>query len=147
VVVTQKKPGSTEELRFPIDKIFVTGTLFTQFKDRLYLFTNTSSSRKFPVSRSVSSSPHLARGSLRPISQLFSNMVFAISMASSSKGTEKTKETLTEMIITHSGHVVEDGLDEIFEIAEDVEGDLVLKSEFSSTTFCAVIADEYSRKV
>lgn len=147
IVVTQKKAGATEELRFPIDKVFVTGTLFTQFKDRLYLFTNTSSSRKFPGSRNVSSSPHLSRGPLRPISQLFSNMVFAISMGSSSKGTEKAKETLTETIIAHGGHVSEDGLDEIFEVAEDVEGDLVLKSEFSSTTFCAVIADEYSRKV
>jgi hypothetical protein len=147
VVVTQKKAGSAEELRFPIDKIFITGKLFTQFKNRLYLFTNKSSSRKHPVSRNVSSSPHLGRGSLRPISQLFSNMVFAISMASSSKATEKTKETLTDTIIAHNGHVVEEGLDEMFEIAEDVEGDLVLKSEFSSTTFCAVIADVYSRKV
>ena len=122
--------------------------MFTQFKDRLYLYTNTSSSRsKLSISRNVSSSPNVARGSMRPISQLFSNMVFAISMASSSKGTEKIKETLTETIIAHSGHVVEEGLDEIFEIAEDVEGDLVLKSEFSSSTFCAVIADEYSRKV
>jgi hypothetical protein len=66
-------------------------------------------------------------------------MIFAISV-------NKDRETLTKAVITHNGYVVEDGLDEIFHNSDDVEGDLVIRDEWAESTFCAVIADGYSRK-
>lgn len=147
VVVTQKKAGSTEELCFPIDKIFLTGALFAQFNDRRYLLTRLGT--EYPVglaSRQVSSSPNIIRAPSGPASLLFQNMVFGISLTDTNKSNSTTKGNLTKIIKAHGGHVVDVGLQEIFHVAEDVGGDLILKPEFSSTKFCAVIADAYSRK-
>jgi len=154
VYVTPKKGGPTEEIRVPLDKVFVTGQLFAQFKER-YLFTTTSTSTtiartKYPglVSRQVSSSPRIVRGSIRPTTSLFQNMVFAISLVQPPKSASaaKSKETLMQTIVANSGCVVDDGLQEIFHHPGDVEGKLVLQPDFVDTTFCAVIADGYSRK-
>ena len=150
VYVTPKNGRSTEQIQVPIDKVYVTGQLFAQFEER-YLFTNTSSSRtKYSglISRQVSSSPHLVRGPIRPSSPLFQNMVFAISLTQPPKSSSAatSKETFTQLIITNSGYVADEGLHDIFLLPDDVDGALILKPEFADTTFCAVIADGHSRK-
>ena len=66
-------------------------------------------------------------------------MIFAISV-------NKDRETLTKAVLMHNGHVVEDGLHEIFHTPDDVDGELVACDEWAQSTFCAVIADGYSRK-
>jgi hypothetical protein len=76
-------------------------------------------------------------------------MVFAISLVQPRKSTSAapSKETLTQTIVANCGYVVDDdGLQEIFHPPGDVEGELVLQPDFVDTTFCAVIADGYSRK-
>ena len=144
VYVTPKK--GTDEIRVPIAKVFVTGQLFAQFKEP-YLFTSTSRT-KYPglISRQVSSSPRIVRGAK---TSLFQNMVFAISLVQPRKSTSAatSKETLTQTIVANCGYVVDEGgLQEIFHGPEDVEGQLVLQPDFADTTFCAVIADGYSRR-
>jgi DNA repair protein Crb2 Tudor domain/BRCA1 C Terminus (BRCT) domain len=144
VVVVPKSGASREELRLPMDKVYVTGKLFTQFEeDRRYLCTTTTSRNRFPGgSRHVSSSPSVTRGP-RLLSTLFENMVFAIS-GRSSGGNPKT--TLSEVIAAHGGRVMEEGLHDILNFNEG-EGELALRPGFEDTTFCAVLADEYSRRV
>jgi hypothetical protein len=146
VIVTKKARGSTEELRVPIDQIYVTGILFAQFQQRRYLFTKDplSRSRYVPMtlSRQVSSSPRVARPA-RIIGTIFQNMVFAMTVLGQD-GQQRDK--LTKAIRTHSGHVVDAGFEELFQPPEDVDGDLVLYPQWEATTFCAVIADGYSRK-
>jgi len=135
---------SKEELRLPMDKVYLTGKLFAQFgDDRRYLFTTTTSRNRFHAgSRNVSSSPSVTRGP-RLQSTLFENMVFAISGRSSGAN---PKNTLSEMIAAHGGRVVEDGLHDLLNLNEN-EGELTLRASFAETTFCAVLADEYSRRV
>ena len=80
-------------------------------------------------------------------------MVFAISPSPSKRESKKeeeekeeVKQALTATIKLHSGNVVENGFHEMFFPPMDVDGDLVLHSEWYTTTFCAVIADGYTRK-
>ena len=153
VVVPKSGGGSKEELRLPMDKVYLTGKLFAQLgEDRRYLFTVISRHRVHNAlagggSRHVSSSPGVTRGGTRALSSLFENMVFAISGGSSSSRTRgNPKESLSEMIAAHGGRVVEDGLHDLFDPIGEVD-DLALKPEFAGTTFCAVLADEYSRRV
>lgn len=143
VVVTKK--SSSDEIRTGMDTIFLTGLLFAQLNDRRYLFTNESGLSKYltPASRQVSSSPNVTRTG-RPHSRLFQNMVFAVSLDSSR---EEERTTFVQSILSNSGRVLVDGLHQMFQPPQDVEGDLVLESEWSQMTFCAVIASEYSRKV
>lgn len=149
VVVTQKKPGATEELRFPIDKVYLTGSLLPQLNERKYLFTTSSRFLRGP-SRQESSSPYIVRGPARVSGTLFQNMVFAISISQqhvkSNTKESGMKDSLIQAITSNCGGVVKDGLHEIFHFPTDVDGELVLQPQFSSTTFCAVIADGYSRK-
>jgi hypothetical protein len=143
VVVVPKSGGSREELRLPMEKVYVTGKLFAQFEeDRRYLFTTTTARNRFPGgSRHVSSSPSVTRGP-RLLSTLFENMVFAISGRSGAN----PKNTLSEMIMAHGGRVLENGLHDILNLNND-EGELALRPGYEETTFCAVLADEYSRRV
>ena len=149
VYVTPKKLSLTEEIRVPMDKVYATGQLFAQFKER-YMFTSSTPSAKYfgLVSRQASSSPRIVRGPIRSTSSLFQNMVFTISLVQPPKSSAAatSKEALTQTILMNGGRVVDDGLQEIFNPPDDVEGSLVLKSEFSETTFCAVIADGHTRK-
>lgn len=142
IVVAERTRNSSalgEELRIPAEKVYLIPSLFKQFDSRRYLFTTQSKKHVQPtMSRQVSSSPHITRP-MRPHSTLFRNMIFAISV-------NKDRETLTKAVIMHNGHVVEDGLHEIFHMPDDVEGDLVILDDWQMRTFCAVIADGYSRK-
>lgn len=149
VVVVPKSGGSREEVRLPLDKVYLTGKLFAQFgEDRRYLFTMTSRNRFHALaagSRNVSSSPSVIRHP-RAVSSLFANMVFAVSGGTSSSSRGNSKESLSEMIAAHGGRVVEDGLHDLFDPSAGA-GALTLKPEFEGTTFCAVLADEFSRRV
>ena len=143
-VIVSKK-SSAEEIRVPLEKVFLTGTLFAQFYKRRYLFTNESSRPRYlpPLSRQVSSSPDISRV-IRPQSRLFQNMVFAISLDSSR---EEERNTFVQSIVANSGHVLVNGLHQMFQSPQDSDGHLVLEPEWTAMTFCAVIASEYSRKV
>lgn len=139
VVVTEKtRKSTTEEKRFPAEKVYLLPGQFNKLDSRRYLFATLSIQHPVTLPRQVSSSPHVTRP-LRPHSTLFRNMIFAISV-------NKGRETLTKAVRMHNGHVVEDGLDGIFHDPDDVDGQLVIFDEWTSSTFCAVIADGYSRK-
>ena len=139
VIVTEKsRTATTEEKHFPAEKVYMIPSQFKKFDSRRYLFTTQSHQPPVTISRQVSSSPHITRP-MRPHSTLFRNMIFAISV-------NKDRETLTKAVLMHNGHVVEDGLHEIFHTPDDVDGELVVCDEWAQSTFCAVIADGYSRK-
>jgi hypothetical protein len=141
VIITKKSDRTDQEIKIPIDKVCLTASLFAKIQGRRYLFTKESLRVKYlPImSRQLSTSPRYIR---KGTSLIFQNMVFAISLRSSTE----TKEMLTRSIVGNSGHVVEDGFHEMFVSPQDVNGDLVLHSEWENTIFCAVIAEAYSRK-
>jgi hypothetical protein len=140
VIVTPKNSKNSEILSIPIDNICLNGALFTKFLNRRYLFTKESLRARAPISsRQVSSSPNIVR-SVKPTSQLFKNMVFAITIPQKDNG---VRETLTRTILLHSGNIVEEGFHEMF---IPFQGDLELHSEWTPSTFCAVIAETYSRR-
>jgi hypothetical protein len=146
VVVTSKARGSTEERRVAIDQIFVTPRLFAQFLSRCYTFTKDPSARSkyVPtiVSRQVLSTPRIVRP-IRKVSTIFQNMVFAMTVINLDM---KEREELTRAVRMHGGHIVDEGLEDLFHAPDDVNGELILLPQWESTTFCGVIADGYSRK-
>jgi hypothetical protein len=141
ILVPERTRNSTapgDETRILAEKVYLIPSLFKKFDSRRYLFTTQFKQHPTTISRQVSSSPHISRP-VRPHSTLFRNMIFAISVS-------KGRENLTKAVIMHNGHVVEEGLHEIFHMPDDVEGDLVVCDDWTNSTFCAVIADGYSRK-
>jgi hypothetical protein len=146
VVITSKARGATEERRVAIDQIFITPRLFAQFQQRCYTFTKDPSARSkyVPtiVSRQILSSPRVVRP-IRKVSTIFQNMVFAMTVINLDT---KEREELTRAVRMHGGHIVDEGLEDLFHCPDDVHGELVLLPQWESTTFCGVIADGYSRK-
>ena len=147
VIIVTRLKTTTPELRFPIGKVFLTGTLFAQLKDK-YTTTWCGRGRYIPtsLSRQVSSSPNLTRAPARTTSPLFQNMVFAISFVQEGKNTlEEMKTSLSDKIKMHSGTVFDDGLREMFATVGESQT-LELDPSFEETAFCAVLANQYSRK-
>jgi DNA repair protein Crb2 Tudor domain len=136
VLIVHKK-SHTEQLRFPLEKVFLNGTLFAQLHTRTYTLTKPASQARLPRPRTLS--PYLPR---RTHSTLFKGMAFAISVEDPG-----ARELLQTSIVSRSGTVLPEGLHEMFPPPGEQLGALGLHPGWLGTTFCAVLAEKYSRKV
>lgn len=174
---TQGIPSNPQPITVPIDRIYLTPTMWASFRDRAYTHSSTQhdhagdlltpmerpSAPSTPTSRSRRSRLPVANTSRSTLSTtshsagMFSNMVFALSKIS----TEEKHTCISDLIRNNGGLILDSGFDELFHIPslyattpgeldaqkETTNSLLRLTPSAATTGFTSVLADKHSRSI
>ncbi|KAL9613056.1 MAG: hypothetical protein Q9167_002402 [Letrouitia subvulpina] len=174
---TQDIPSNPQPLTVPIERIYLTPTMWANLKDRAYTHDPTihdhagdlptpleqPSAQSTPTSRSRRSRlppANTSRSRLSTTSHsagIFTNMVFALSMIS----TEEKHTCISDLIQNNGGLILDSGFDELFHIPslyattpeeldaqkEATTSPLRLTQSAATTGFTSVLADKHSRSI
>ncbi|KZF20376.1 hypothetical protein L228DRAFT_250060 [Xylona heveae TC161] len=164
---------STGTISVPIGSIYITNSMFAQFKDRLYTPSSRIASRPSPAvetagpttpsSRSRRTTLLLQSASIksakseisRPTSNLFSGMAFAVTFVDD----DDAKKRIVRHIADNGGRLLVDGFDELFHIdsleagsdsaaarPSDSPNPFRLTPEAEKLGFVCLITDRHSRR-
>ncbi|KAL9046441.1 MAG: hypothetical protein Q9214_000721 [Letrouitia sp. 1 TL-2023] len=174
---TQGIPCNPQPITVPIERIYLTPTMWTSFRDRAYTHSSTQhdhvgdlltsmerpSAPSTPTSRSRRSRLPAANTSRSTLSTtnhsagIFSNMVFALSKIS----TEEKHTYISELVQNNGGLILYSGFDELFHLPslypatpgeldaqrETNNSPLHLTQSAATTGFTSVLADKHSRSI
>lgn len=154
--VTGNKEGvfdwtTGEPKRVPITKIYLTKSLWTQFRERVYnhefgppegttaaVFDTPSKDRRpspsslskyQPSGAQLNTNPNKVGAHVRP-GGIFFGMVFALSFGDN----ESKKKGIIDKILGHGGRILDDGFDEMFRPFSSVISNLRVSSRTASTS-------------
>ncbi|KAI4213091.1 MAG: hypothetical protein LQ351_004245 [Letrouitia transgressa] len=174
---TQGIPGNPQPITVPIDRIYLTPSMWASFRDRVYTHTSAQHDHAddllTPMERpSVPSTPtsrsrrprlpaaNTSRSTLSTSSHpagIFSNMVFTLSKIL----TEEKHSCISDLIQNNGGLILDSGFDELFHIPslyktasgeldaqkETTNSPLRLTDSAATTGFTSVLADKHSRSI
>lgn len=144
-------------VKVPISAIYVTQTMWTKFNSRAYQHNEpnryqtpsidasapgTPGSRARRQTITTHQAPSLAPSVPARTGSLFANMAFAISYSTNDPSSDLHRDRLVSLIQSQSGTVIHEGFHELFSSSSQ---SLLLKPEFSSLSFVALLADSHSR--
>ncbi|KAF2816557.1 uncharacterized protein BDZ99DRAFT_407481 [Mytilinidion resinicola] len=155
------KPKMSKTVDVPVTSIYITQTMWKNFKDRHYKHASGLSAtfdRRFqtPSNTSIPGTP-LSRSRRDPVNALttsihraspvashcatgvFTNMAFALSFSHD----DSERDAISALIINNGGRVFEDGFETLFQPSD---GALALTTEATSLGFVALVSETHSRR-
>ncbi|KAF2496977.1 hypothetical protein BU16DRAFT_526033 [Lophium mytilinum] len=152
---------SSKTVDVPVTSIYITQTMWKNFKDRPYKHAtglSATSERRFqtPSNASIPGTPmsRSRRDPLNPLAMsihrassvasnyatgIFTNTAFALSFSHD----DSERDAISALIINNGGCVLEDGFETLFQLTD---GELTLKPEAASLGFVALISETHSRR-